>query len=148
MTNDASALQTSLELLARKSYSEQEIRIKLEYKGYDSQIVDQVVQYLLRRGYLDDTALCHFWADKYLHTGKYGLRLVIKKLKQRGIATDTINQVLQEYEEVNEFETAFILCTKHFRQNHGLQLAKLVRFLQYRGFSQETICRVWDKLRE
>lgn len=130
-------------ILARRIHSEKEIRDKLRKKKFPPEIIEKVVQRLYEMNLLNDSQFASALVrDKLKRTpmGKSALKL---KLFQKGLAKETIDDVLRET-ELNSEE----LCTKAAERklktlakepDAQKRKQKLSQFLMRRGFDWETI---------
>lgn len=138
----------ALKLLAIRMYSEREMRKRLTFKGYDSETVDQVVANLCRYGYMNDTALCAALFRKYEESGKYGLNIIIARLKQRELPISLINDTVKEYDRTRAYEQAAELVRRRFKQPTAADSPRIGRFLAARGFTTSVIITVLEQLSE
>lgn len=145
--NRCTAKQAALRMLSRKSYSEQEVRQRLQAQGFVEDSIDEVISLLKERGYLDDTALCAMLFAKLSTSSKYSLKIIIIKLKQRGIIDSIINDCIKDYQKLTEFETALKIVTKRYGKYDSCDQVKVSRYLTYKGFSANTITKVLEKLK-
>lgn len=128
-----------IQLLARREYSVSELTIRLSSK-FDPELVEQVVDALAQQGLQSD----HRFADNLVRgriSQGHGPIRIQSELKQKGIASDLIQQVLEE-NPVDWFELALSTYQRRFGEHHASDLkvrAKQLRFLQYRGFSLDQI---------
>ncbi|MEN6567927.1 MAG: regulatory protein RecX [Veillonellales bacterium] len=145
MNNFETAWSLSLRILARRSYSEQEMRTKLTAKGYSADVTDSVIKGLLEHGYLNDSVLCRMIFEQYCRSGKYGLRNIVGKLKQRGLSTQVISDITGAYDSATEWQRALILVKKRFKVPEAVDKRKIGQLLMQRGFSFDTINKVFEE---
>ncbi|CUH96164.1 hypothetical protein P22_2252 [Propionispora sp. 2/2-37] len=147
MRNKREALPAAVSLLARRDYSEYELRCRLQAKGYDELAVGEAVRRLKERGYLNEAALCHALYSKWINSGKFGLKSIVYKLKQRGFSEDMIQEMMAGYDLDAEQERAYILIKKRFGElNWDGQKQKIVRYLNGKGFTDSIIARIFDQI--
>lgn len=149
--------QEALRLLVRREHSRQELQQKLtqrlramvEAQGLDTEAFDGLVQLIL-----DELGTQRFQSDQRFaqqragqRGARYGNQRIKHELAQRGIDDQTISDALAAGE--NEFVRCRSVWQKKFGALAGKQektpreeIAKQVRFLQYRGFSGATIRQV------
>lgn len=136
----AACRQSALQLLSRRDHSEYELQQKLALKGYQTEVIDEVVKYCLELGYLSDVRYAASQARQMVHKG-YGEQRLRQQLKEKRVAEDVIEQVLAE-QTIDWFELAKEVAHKKFKSGISLersQYAKQVRYLQYRGFNFDQI---------
>ncbi len=97
------AFNSAMFSLDLRDHSEREIRQKLERK-YDKQSADSAVEKLLDYGYINDARYAENLARELFERKKYGKNRVKSELFRRGIASETVNEVLESYEEENELD--------------------------------------------
>jgi regulatory protein len=148
LTDRQAALSLALKTLSRRALSQQELIRKLKTRGCPEEIISELVMYLLQRRYLDDVALANYLFTSMMQSGKCGVNKIKNKLRQRGIAENIIENLLQTIEENNEIEIALNLVRKKFTyyDSDNIDKPKVYRFLINRGFSLDVIYRVLNCL--
>lgn len=146
LSNRQEAQKVAIRMLNFRAYSECEIREKLNARGFGSYEVDEVIHYLNDRGYLDDVALCNNMVDTYCKSNKYSFRMIVIKLKQRGIAEMIIHEALRDYDCSLESTAALKIMNKRFKQVDASEKVKICRYLSRKGFSAITISNVTRNL--
>jgi len=130
--------RAAMDLLARREHSRLELYQKLSKKGSPSSLINQILAELASEKLLSEER----FVESYIHhrSGQgYGPLRIRQELLERGIASDLIDQVLDE-NAVGWFELAAAVKLKKFGKVQPQSLAeraKQFRFLQYRGFSFE-----------
>ncbi len=87
-------MEAAAVFLSVRSRSMEETRRRLRHLGYPAALCDQVVTRLVELGYLDDLEFARAWVesrDRARPRGEVALR---RELQQKGIADDTVAQVL------------------------------------------------------
>lgn len=98
VTDPDIVMEAAAGLLAVRSRSVEETRRRLLQLGYPAQLCEQVVGRLVTLGYLDDHAFARAWVesrDRARPRGEVALR---RELQQKGVADDTVAEVLAERE--------------------------------------------------
>ena len=95
------AFNSAMFSLDMRDHSEREIRQKLSRK-YDEQSVDTAVEKLLDLGLINDRRYAELLTRELFERKKYGKNRVRSELYRKGIASETVNEVLEEYENENE----------------------------------------------
>jgi regulatory protein len=135
-------LNMAYKLLAQRDYSERELRQKLQYKGCSSTEADWVITELFKQHLLDDAKLGKRLFEKYCRRNQYSLNAIAGKLRQHGLSSDIICQVITEADPYDEFAVAFRLAKARYK-NTG-DLLRLSSFLYARGFKQSTVTGIVD----
>jgi len=132
------ALSRALGLLARRAYTEAELRKKL--KAYPEPEVEEAIRRLKNWGYLDDRA----FAERFVAARKdrFGPHRLRQELFRRGVEGAVVEEFLPEEDEA---ETAYALLSRRRSRYRG-EKARAVRFLLSRGFSLEAALRAFERL--
>ncbi len=91
MNEREKAKQYALRLLARKSYSSNQLRSKLKEKGYSEEIVSEWIEWLIRVELLQDDLLLSSLIERELNRG-YGPRAIAWKLRSKGYFSEDITK--------------------------------------------------------
>ena len=107
------ALSYVVNLLARREYSEFELRNKMQEKAFTEDEIDETIAYCQRKNWQNDKR----FAENYLHARSqrgYGANRIKQELRQlKGLSSDVINEVLGE-SEINWAEIAEKVLRKKF----------------------------------
>ena len=146
MNNSKKAFSYVLNLLAKRAYSESELRKKLQArKLITSEEIDQLIDKLKKVKYVDDRLFAENYIYSQLRRKPQGIKMLEQNLRKKGIAKEIINDKLQKV-ELDEKELALSLIRKKETSLKNLNLKqkeqKLYRFLLARGFKAETIYQV------
>ncbi len=90
----------ALRLLERKDYSRKELSDRLKKDGYESEMIDKIIEYVDSYHYLDDSRV----AESYVRSrsGYKSKREIEYLLKQKGISDEEIDIALEENYENEE----------------------------------------------
>ena len=131
-------------LLARRDFTSQELRAKLEAKGFATAATAVVIADLARAGLLNDGRYAQNYVAYHAGRGQGPLRIAAE-LRQRGLAAELIEAALAAGPDWGA------LARKVCRAKFGPQppdswagRARQARFLQYRGFSADHIRAATD----
>ena len=144
------AKEAAFNLLSYRQRSVAELKERLLNKGYEIEIVQQVINILERLDYLDDQEFAISWVKDRITKG-YGPYRIRQQLKEKGIDTRVIESSLeQEYSSELEYDLALELAAKkrsRYRdKDHYERRYKLSKVLERKGFSFEIINLVLDDL--
>ena len=96
--------------------------------------------------FLDDQEFASWWIlqrQTFRPKGKYALK---KELQLKGIDKDLIARLVEEVDEEKEALKALEKCLGRYQGLSSLERKKkIVSFLQYRGFSWDSIKKVLEK---
>ena len=132
------ALGRALGLLARRAYTEAELRKKLA--GYPADEVEAAVERLKAWGYLDDRG----FAEAFVRSRRerYGPRRLAHELRKRGVAEEVVAELVSDAGEV---EAAARLLGRRWSRYRD-DRARAVRFLLGLGFSLEAAIQAFERL--
>ena len=144
--NSRSARNTAMDLLARRDHSHRQLRDKLLKRDFTADEIDDALQGLRRDGLLDEER----FAESYIHQRAakgFGPLRIRHELKEQGIDGDLVARLMEAYAD------GWVESMQRQRQKRfGLQLPedarermKQARFLQNRGFSPESVMRLFRR---
>lgn len=107
------ALSYVINLLARREYSEFELRNKMQEKAFTEDEIDETIAHCQKKNWQNDKR----FAENYLYARSqrgYGANRIKQELRQlKGVSSDVINEVLVE-SEINWTEIAKRFYVKSF----------------------------------
>ncbi len=139
-TSPRDARLAAMRLLTRREHSCQELKQKLQHKGFDAALVEKVTDQLQQEGLLSDARFAESYLRSRFNKG-YGPIRIQQELKQRGAGEEIISATVIE-DDPDWFELARRVREKRFGKALPGSLPermKQQRFLQYRGFNQQQL---------
>ena len=139
----------ALRILARRDYSQAELRKRLADKGFDSERIDTTLQRCVELGYLDDARYALNRATSLMSHGRAVGHRILTDLKQRGISEELAEQALAAAREACDEDALLAdLLTRRFPDFSystapAREKRRVINFLQRRGF---TIGRIMDQI--
>ncbi|MDR3073050.1 MAG: RecX family transcriptional regulator [Clostridiales Family XIII bacterium] len=139
-----SALEKAYGILARRPYTEYQIRLKLIKSDYSEQEIDKAISELFENHYLDDND----YAERYLQIlieKQFGRRRMFDEMRRQGIAPTLAKEIISEgYSQEHERECAMRVA---MRATDGLKedasfrekARRISLKLTGKGFDYETI---------
>ncbi|MDH2924471.1 recombination regulator RecX [Nicoletella semolina] len=136
MKHKSSAIQYLVYLLARRDYSEFELRQKLKAKEYSQEEVENAIEKAQEHKWQSDERFClHF--IHYRGQQGYGPLRLKQELRQKGVADWLINQQLDE-SEIDWFEQAERLFNRKRPANWDIKAKqKMWRYMLNHGFHRD-----------
>jgi regulatory protein len=143
-------LDAAFRYLSYRPRSEAEVRGRLKRRGFASDCIEAVIARLKEQGLVDDLAFAQFWKDNRESFRPRSQRLTRLELKQKGIDSEIIDQVVSG---IDEGESAYRAALSRARRlpltdYHGFR-RRLGEYLRRRGFDYEvinhTVVRVWQE---
>lgn len=127
-------------ILAARDHGRDELRRKLEKRGFEPAEVAEVLERLAQEGYLDDVRYAREFARQTLGKG-HGAAYVRAKLASRGVkAGGGIVTAAEEAASLRAFLERRRIAPGALTDAAGR--AKILRFLRGRGYSAEAVQRV------
>ena len=145
------AQDTALHFIGYKMRTVKEIRMKLEEKEFSKEVIEKVVAFLEKYGYADDREYCRkYMKEKLRMKPKSGYALKIE-LRQRGISSRIIDEVMAET-EINEESDAFRWLERKSRgqwpPENDKKKKQLYDFLLRKGYSYDIIGEAFRQMNE
>ena len=144
--------QRAFRLLGRRHHATSELRRKLWNKDYEQKLIDEVIEDLQNKGYLDDKEFIRAFVAEKSKTKNWSTKKIKSELLKRGIDSKLIDKMLNGQTVESDFENAMKLTKKKFeilnkRNFEPKELRnKLSTFLFSKGFEFELIKEVCDKI--
>ncbi|MDD7425637.1 MAG: recombination regulator RecX [[Actinobacillus] rossii] len=134
------ALSYVVNLLARREYSEFEIRCKMQEKAFSKEDIENTILYCQQKNWQND----HRFTENYLNFRAqrgYGLMRIKQELRQlKGIQSEVIEDVLME-NEIDWSEIALCVLRKKFpdfqQKQDPKSKQKIWRYMMSHGFSAD-----------
>lgn len=141
------AKDSAYTLISLRPRSTAEIQQSLKKKGYDPDVIEQVINRLVDLDFLNDETFAQYWVeqrDSFKPRSHMALR---QELQQKGISRDIIDAALTASDETSAARAAAEkkagLLTRYEEDEFK---KKLGQFLQRRGFSYGLIKDIIDEL--
>ena len=135
------ALAAAMRWLSRREYAQLELHTKLSQRGFSDPIATKVMLELQAENLQSDQRYAETYTRARIKRG-YGPKCIAYELQQKQISSKLIEQNLQMYNEEYWKELARNLVYKKINGKTLTNLtdkAKLVRFLQQKGYTHDQI---------
>ena len=141
------ALKTAFNIVGFKDNTEAQLRDKLTERGYEAETVDDVVAFMIAKGYLNDERMLYRTA-RLLAEGKgYGKMRIRQELQQKKFSSDGIAALDWEREELADVD--FIeICRRLIVKRGGARDEKTYAFLRRYGHETADIREAYRRLAE
>jgi regulatory protein len=137
----------AIDLLSRRDHSTWELANKLVQKGFNREDFDRIFQELTQAGYLDDSRLTESYIRWRREKG-FGPERIALELASKGVS-DSIIAVHIDFADNAWLNEALRVKNKHFK-NQSIKdfkvKAKQMRFLKYRGFTNDHIQKAFGEV--
>jgi len=144
--------QRAFRLLGRRQHASFELSRKLWNKDYEQKLIDEVIEELQKKGYLDDKEFIRAFVAEKSKTKNWSTKKIKSELLKRGIDSKLIDRMLNGQTVESDFENAMKLANKKYevllkRNLEAKELRnKLSAFLFSKGFDYELIKEVCNRL--
>ncbi|MDO6763165.1 regulatory protein RecX [Agarivorans sp. 1_MG-2023] len=148
MTN-RSALHTTIDLLSRRSYSQQQLLQKLRQKDFQEAEIADAINYAIENAWLNDHNYASSLTRARLARG-YGRNYIKQYLQSKGINSDLANQVLAD-PEWDWYQSLTLCFERKFKQglpSDRVLKQKCTAYLYRRGFDFELINTLFSELQQ
>ena len=145
------AMQKAWNFLSYRARTEKEMRDRLAKYGYEEPVIEEVLRRMTRHGYVNDGAFATQWVENRSEFRPRGARALRMELRRKGVADQTIDEVVADLDERN---LALQAARKKARRYTELEWPdfrkKLYGFLARRGFNYDDINhavqQAWNEL--
>jgi len=143
-------LNSALRILTGRDHSKYELTQKLKQRGFTAEDIAKAVSECERFDYINDERTSGVYIRQLIRKG-YGLKRIRYEMKKKGLKGQHIQNILTDtVSDTDEQEGAERILNKNikrFQRETDLKKRrdKIYRFLYARGFSQETIIKIFDK---
>ena len=136
--------------LTRRPHLNAELKRKLSAKKFSNLIIEQTLEYLNKKKYMDDDAFIKMFVQEQINLKKNGPLIIKKKLLEKGARTTVIDPILSEdYTEEMQIKNAkklFQSKIKTIDQDDEKKIKeKMFRFLQQKGFAWMIIEQIFSE---
>jgi len=141
----------ALRYLSYRPRSESELRKRLHQRGFDDSNVEAVVDRLKEQCLLDDVAFAQFWKENRESFRPRSRGLTRLELRQKGIADEIINQVVDTVDDSDSAYRAALSKARTLSSSDYQGFSRrLGAYLKRRGFNygviNHTVQRLWQEL--
>ena len=144
--NYKKALNKCADLLSRRDHSVKEMKMKLQ-RTVDSKSAQKAIDRYIEAGYLDDERFCRSLVEYLINNKKYSENHIRQECYKRGIRSDIINNVLEDFYIDNVDTIVELIQSKYLsklQQENGTQ--KVIAALMRKGFSYSDIKSAFYRL--
>jgi len=145
--------QRAFRYLGRRQHSTSELRIKLKQKGYETELINEVLDDLKNKNYLDDTEFAKIFVEEKIKLKLWGEQKLRSELIKRGIKPEVISDVLRNIiSDEDKLNNVMTVASKKYDTLRNRKLdkdvikKKLNTFLNSRGYDYAVIKEVCDEL--
>ncbi len=141
------AYERTLDFLARRPRSEQELRYYLRGRKVTEETIDRVIARLESAGLVDDEAFARYWVESRERSKPISERALRYELRKKGVPDATIAAVLEAVDEEALATRAALEMAPRFRNlDRTLFRKRLGAALLRRGFAYSVVREATDRL--
>ncbi len=141
------AYDFALDFLSYRPRSRAEVTNRLRKKAFHESVIEDVLQRLAQAQLIDDAAFARYWIRNREQFKPRGVRALRYELRQKGIADELIDELLQNVDQIEgAYQAVASRVPKWRRLDRATFRRKLVGYLQRRGFYYDVISQVWDRI--
>lgn len=130
----------AINYLSRYPKSTHELRNQLKKKGYAPEEIDEAVDLLVKKWFLDDSAYTKLYLSSEVARKGKSLQVIIGKLRQKWVDKDIINEEIQKMEgELTEGTTTKVQKEIEKLQSRGVEEKDIIQKLRSRGYKYDQI---------
>ncbi|PKM81814.1 MAG: hypothetical protein CVU89_07240 [Firmicutes bacterium HGW-Firmicutes-14] len=118
-----------------------EVKQRLTIRGYKSDIISGVIEFLNEYDFLNDEKFARMWVRNRTNEKPCGRYRIYCELRQKGVAKDIIEKALAGFSQEKEHQMSVSLVEKKCRKT-SFDYKKLQGFLLRRGFDPEIVKKV------
>ncbi len=104
--------QKAFRLLGRRQHSTSELRRKLWNKDYEQNLIDEVIEDLKKKGYLDDKEFIRAFVAEKSKFKNWSIKKIKSELIKSGLASKLIDEILSKEPSDSDSENAMKLAKK------------------------------------
>ena len=133
------AFERALKSISVRERTESEVEAFLRRRGYESDVISDVVRSLREERLVDDAGYARRFAEDRRLIDQWGSERIARDLARRGIAADLVEAALAEIDTEDELGTAVELLDRRFPMpfDGDRERDKAWRMLVRRGYEPE-----------
>jgi len=145
-------MQRAFRLLGRRQHSTSELRRKLWNKDYEQKLIDEVIEDLKKKDYLDDKEFIRAFVAEKSKSKSWSIKKIKSELIKSGLASKLIDEILSKEPSDSDSENAMKLVKKKYEVLVKRNLEpkdlrnKLSAYLFSKGFDYDLIKEVCSKI--
>lgn len=146
-------LDAALHYLSYRPRSQAELRERLARRGFDEANIAAALARLKEQGLVDDLAFAQFWKENRQSFRPRSRWLVRRELKQKGVADDVIDQVVNDIDDgESAYQAAMAKANSLPAADYESFRKRLGGYLKRRGFGygviNNTLKKLWEEVRD
>lgn len=143
-------MEKAFNQLAVRGRSVDEIRQYLKKKNFSEKHIEETLDYLKGKGYLNDYDFSMSFVKAKMKSGKSGKDIIVRDLYRKGIGRKIIDKVIRESgADITDEDTLYGLAIKKYKsvKDKENSFMKVSNFLRGRGFDYDSIGKVLRRIK-
>ena len=136
--------------LAVRARSVDELRRYLKRKNFSEKHIEETLDYMKQKGYLNDYSFSMSFVKEKMKSGKSGKDIIVRDLYRKGVGRKIIDKVIRESgADIPDEDSLYELALKKYKsvKDRDNSFIKVSNFLRGRGFDYESINRVLRRIK-
>jgi len=136
----------AIKFVMLKIRSSGEVRTKLSQQGYDEEVIEATLEYLVESNYINDENFARVYSNHLIKTKRLSQNQIKYELKRKGIDLELVEDILSDdsISDISTAQNAFRKKYKNFDFSDVKMKAKAQNFLMSKGFSYDIIKQVFE----
>lgn len=139
------ALRTAMNIVGYKDNTLYQLRTKLTERGYSETTVNDVCEFMIAKGYINDTRVIFRFARSLALNKLYGKRRIMQELSLRHFTSEAYDAFTFDSDELEDVDFAEI-CLKLLKKKGGARDDKTFACLMRYGHSTSDIKEAYKRL--
>ncbi len=143
-------MEKAFNQLAVRGRSVDELRQYLKKKNFSEKHIEETLDYMKQKGYLNDFDFSMSFVKGKMKSGKSGKDIIVRDLYRKGIGRKIIDKVIKESgADIPDEDTLYELAMKKYKsvKDKENSFMKVSNFLRGRGFDYESINRILRRIK-
>ncbi|UCF98153.1 MAG: regulatory protein RecX [Spirochaetaceae bacterium] len=142
------AREKALDLLARAPHTTFSLRMKLLKRDFDARLVEEVLEFLTNREYLDDRSYADNWLRTRCEQRPEGRTLLLAGLLRKGVGREIAEAAVNRYLTPGMEQENAVRALEKLTRSGETDPVRLMKKLKARGFPFPLIRRLVEERRE
>jgi regulatory protein len=144
-------MDKALSRLSNHGHSVDELRRSLKKKDFSEKHIEETLEYMKEKGYLNDYSYSMNFVKDRVKSGKYGKNLIVRDLYKKGIDRNIIKKAIKECgADITNDDELYRLAVKKYAsiKDKDNPLVKVSNYLLNRGFDYDSINRILRRIKK
>ena len=139
------ALRTAMNIVGYKDNTLYQLKTKLLERGYSETTVNDVCEFMIAKGYINDTRVIFRFARSLALNKLYGKRRIMQELSLRHFTSEAYDAFTFDSDELEDVDFVEV-CLKLLKKKGGMRDDKTFAMLMRYGHSTSDIKEAYKRL--